>query len=175
MSKINLSQINRLKYVIICLFLCYASYAQKTPTDLLIGNWDLTVYELKGKDQKMTLLFDNSNVDSSFQVLVNKMANDVNQTAVDIPQDSLVLLKKEYIQQVKYLSKSYFKFAPNGKCKHNLINDRQKFKTVDDSYTIKDNTIFLGDGSKYKIVSVTATKLVIQSNNGKMQLTYTRQ
>jgi hypothetical protein len=168
---------NCFKYTTILLFLCSftASYAQEPYTDQLIGNWELTVYELKGKDQKMTLLFDNSNVDSSFQVLVNKMANDVNQTEVDIPQDSLALLKKEYIQQVKYLSKSYFKFSTHGKCKHNLINDRQKFKTVDDTYTIKDNTIFLGDGSKYKIVSVAATKLVIQSNNGKMQLTYTRQ
>ena len=161
--------------IVLFLFLTISGYAQPIVQKQLIGNWDLTVYELKGKDQKMTLLFDNSNVDSSFNVIVAKMANADNPSQSNIPVDSLALLKKEYIQQVKYLSKSYFKFLPQGKCKHNLINDKQKFKTQDDTYTVKDNTIFLGDGSKYKIISLTANKMMIQSNSGKMQLTYTKQ
>ncbi|MDB5257800.1 MAG: hypothetical protein JWM14_2495 [Chitinophagaceae bacterium] len=167
-----------LKYLVaVLLFFCVtvSGYAQTIQADQLIGNWDLTVYELKGKDQKMTLLFDNSNVDSSFNVLVTKMANDESSSSGNIPADSLALLKKQYIQQVKYLSKSYFKFLPQGKCKHNLINDRQKFKTQEDTYTVKDNTIVLGDGSKYKITAITAKKMTIQSNSGKMQLTYTKQ
>jgi len=169
---------NCLKYHVTLFFFFCASlsgFAQTIQSSQLTGNWDLTVYELRGKDQKMTLLFDNSNVDSSFNVLVTKMANDVNDSTSGIPADSLALLKKEYIQQVKYLSKSYFKFLPQGKCKYNLINDRQKFKTQEDTYTIKDNTIVLGEGSKYKIISLTAKKMTIQSNSGKMQLTYTKQ
>ncbi|HSZ72128.1 MAG TPA: hypothetical protein VK750_05590 [Cytophagaceae bacterium] len=168
---------NYLRCTVIILFvnLSFSAYAQGIKADWLIGNWDLTVYELKGKDQKMTLLFDNSNVDSSFQVLVDKMANDVNQPEANIPADSLALLKKEYIQQVKYLSKSYFKFLQGGKCKHNLINDKQKFRTVDDTYGIMDQSIVLGDGSRYKIISLLPSKLIIQSNNGKIQLTYTKE
>lgn len=167
---------NCLKYHIALLFLCLTSsgYAQTYQSEQLLGNWDLTVYELRGKDQKMTLLFDNSNVDSSFNVLVNKMANHESDST-NIPADSLALLKKQYIQQVKYLSKSYFKFLPKGKCKYNLINDRNKFKTQDDIYTVKDNAIVLGDGSKYKITSLSGKKMTIQSNSGKMQLTYTKQ
>jgi hypothetical protein len=167
-----------LKYLVAVLSIfcvTVSGYAQTIQADQLIGNWDLTIYELKGKDQQMNLLFDNSNVDSSFNVLVSKMANDENPSSNDIPADSLALLKKQYIQQVKYLSKSYFKFLPQGKCKHNLINDKQKFKTQEDTYTVKDNTIFLGDGSKYKIVSITAHKMIIQSNSGKIQSTYTKQ
>ncbi|MBC7487314.1 MAG: hypothetical protein H7282_11240 [Cytophagaceae bacterium] len=168
---------NCIKYHFALLFLCLtvSGYAQTIQSTQLIGNWDLTVYELKGKDQKMTLLFDNSNVDSSFNVLVSKMANESDTTTTNISADSLVLLKKQYIEQVKYLSKSYFKFLPKGKCKYNLINDRQKFKTQEDTYSVKDNTIVLGEGSKYKIISLTAKKMTIQSNSGKMQLTYTKQ
>ncbi|MDF2457455.1 MAG: hypothetical protein K0R51_3448 [Cytophagaceae bacterium] len=164
-----------LKHLVFILFIGFttAGYAQTIQQDQLIGNWDLTIYELRGKDQKMTMLFDNSNVDSSFNVLVSKMATEENPT--NIPADSLALLKKQYIQQVKYLSKSYFKFSPLGKCKYNLINDRQKFKTQEDSYTVKDNTIILGDASKYKIISLSASKMIIQSNSGKIQLTYTKQ
>jgi hypothetical protein len=161
--------------IVLFLFITISGYTQPIVQEQLIGNWDLTVYELKGKDQKMTLLFDNSNVDSSFNVIVAKMANADNPSQSNIPADSLALLKKEYIQQVKYLSKSYFKFLPQGKCKHNQINDRQKFKTQEDTYTVKDNTIFLGDGSKYKIISISSNKMMIQSNSGKMQLTYTKQ
>ncbi len=164
-----------LKHLVFVLFIAITSVsnAQTIQQDQLIGNWDLTIYELRGKDQQLTMLFDNSNVDSSFNVLVSKMANEENPT--NLPADSLALLKKQYIQQVKYLSKSYFKFSAEGKCKHNLINDRQKFKTVEDTYTVKDNTILLGDGSKYKIISLSANKMTIQSNSGKIQLTYTKQ
>ena len=161
--------------IVLFLFITTCGFAQPIVQKQLIGNWDLTVYELRGKDKKMTLLFDNSNVDSSFNVIVAKMANVDNPSQSTIPADSLALLKKEYIQQVKYLSKSYFKFLPQGKCKHNLINDKQKFKTQEDTYTVKDNTIFLGDGSKYKIISISGSKMTIQSNSGKMQLTYTKQ
>lgn len=169
---------NCLKYcATLFLFLCLtiSGNSQNITAKQLLGNWDLTVYELKGKDQQMTLLFDNSNVDSSFNVLVSKMANNESPSASKMPTDSLALLKKEYIQQVKYLSKSYFKFLPQGKCKYNLINDRQKFKTQEDTYTVNDRTILLGDGSKYKIISISAKKMMIQSNSGKMQLTYTKQ
>jgi len=159
---------------ILFIYLTHNGYGQTIQQDQLIGNWDLTVYELRGKDQKMTMLFDNSNVDSSFNVLVSKMANEDNQST-NIPADSLALLKKQYIQQVKYLSKSYFKFSPQGKCKYNLINDRQKFKSQEDTYSVKDSTIFLGDGSKYKIISLTKNKMIIHSNSGKIQLTYTKQ
>lgn len=164
-----------LKHILIILFIgnAFTSYAQTFQQDQLIGNWDLTIYELRGKDQQMTMLFDNSNVDSSFNVLVSKMATEENPT--NIPADSLALLKKQYIQQVKYLSKSYFRFLPQGKCKYNLINDRQKFKTQEDTYTLKDDVIFLGEGSKYKVISLTDKKMVIQSNSGKIQLTYTKQ
>jgi sensor c-di-GMP phosphodiesterase-like protein len=168
---------NYFKVSLIALLFSYAAsaYCQEIKAEQLLGNWDLTIYELKGKDKQMTLLFDNSNVDSSFNVLVQKMANDLNSSQNNIPADSLVLLKKQYIQQVKYLSKSYFKFSPHGKCKHNLINDKQKFKTIDDTYTVQDNTILLGDGSKYKIISLQGNKLIIHSNSGKIQLTYTKQ
>ncbi len=167
-----------LKYFVSLFFflsVTVSGYTQSIRSEQLIGNWDLTVYELRGKDQKMTLLFDNSNVDSSFNLLVSKMANKESPSSVNIPADSLALLKKQYIQQVEYLSKSYFKFSPQGKCKHNLINEKQKFKPQEDTYTVKDNTIVLGDGSKYKIISLTAKKMTMQSNSGKMQLTYTKE
>lgn len=164
-----------LKHLVIVIFVCIANlmHAQTIKPEQLIGNWDLTKYELKSKDQQMNLLFDNRNIDSSFNVLVSKMTAD-SLAKSDIPADSIALLKKQYIQQVKYLSKSYFKFLPQGKCKYNLINDRQKFKTQEDTYTVKDNTIVLGDGSKYKIASITAHQMTIQSNSGKMQFTYTK-
>lgn len=164
-----------LKHLVIVFFLCTATlmHGQTIQPEQLIGNWDLTKYELKSKDQQMNLLFDNSNIDSSFNVLVTKMTAD-SLAQSNIPADSIALLKKQYIQQVKYLSKSYFKFLPLGKCKYNLINDRQKFKSQEDTYTVKDNAIVLGDGSKYKIASITASKLVILSNSGKMQFTYTK-
>ena len=167
---------NRLKYLSIVFFLCMATltHAQTIQSEQLIGNWDLTKYEFKSKDEQMNLLFDNSNVDSSFNLLVSKMTAD-SLSKNNVPTDSIALLKKQYIQQVKYLSKSYFKFLPQGKCKYNLINDRQKFKTQEDTYTVKDNTIVLGDGSKYKIILLTATKITMQSNAGKMQFTYTKQ
>jgi hypothetical protein len=165
------------KQITLVFFLCFSvkGFAQNFKEVQLIGNWDLTVYELKGKDQQMNLLFDNSNIDSSFNVLVTKMSPTDTQSQNKLSADSLALLKKQYHQQVNYLSKSYIKFFPQGKCKHNLINEKQKFKTLDDTYTVKDNTVFLGDGSKYKIVSLSAKQMMLQSNSGKVQLTYTKQ
>jgi hypothetical protein len=165
------------KVACMLLFMCYTNFCWSQTIDVndLIGNWELTVYELKGKDQQMILLFDNSNVDSSFNLLVDKLAKEETDQEFEISEDSLNTLKKDYQKQVKYLSKSYFKFSDDGKCKYNLINDKAKFKLQTDTYSLKDDILLFGDGAQYKIVGLTSNRMVIHSNNGKMQMTYTKQ